>query len=243
MYLSIVGCIFVLDNKINTNKKKNDIKSLKVLVRKDNKDLIRCDFKQDVSIKENIRDSIKEIIGSDNFHLEQVYTLGDKRYFGDKKVDILYLGLTNIENIKKLDKEYELIDIAINNDKEIILGDNRFKYKTEKLLKAGSLEYYHKIDVTDLNLEKELLEILIVYKHLRVRLDNTDICFKLLPREFTLEDVRIVYELIKDVKVDKSNFRKKIVKYCVKVAEIVDGKGYRPSQMYKFNPDSVKDWI
>ena len=47
-----------------------------------------------------------------------------------------------------------------------------------------------------------------------------DIVFKFLSKSFTLEEVRIVYELIKGKEVDKSNFRKKIVKYCQKIDEI-----------------------
>ncbi|HAB65829.1 MAG TPA: hypothetical protein DCE23_00530 [Firmicutes bacterium] len=243
MNLSVVGCVFVLDNEVNANKKKNDIKTLKVLINKETGELVRSEFSEDLGIKDNIRNKIKNIIGSDKFHLEQVYTLGEKRFFGDNRIDILYMGLTNINNIKKLDDNYDLVDFRVVEDKELIVGDNNYKYKTDKVLKAGSLEYYHKIKVDDIGMEKNLLEMMIVYKHLRSRMDSTDICFKLLPDEFTLEDVRIVYELIKDVKVDKSNFRKKIVKYCTKVDVVEDKKGYRPSQKYKFNPDSVKDWI
>ena len=76
----------------------------------------------------------------------------------------------------------------------MLVGDNIYKYKTERVLKAGSLEYYYKIKVDDVRLDKILLEIMIVYKYLRSRMDSTDICFKLLSEEFTLEDVRIVYE-------------------------------------------------
>ena len=61
---------------------------------------------------------------------------------------------------------------------------------------------------------------------------------------FTLEDVRILYELIKDTTVDKSNFRKKIIKYCEKV-DIKDNikSGFRPSQKYKFKPLKGDVWI
>ena len=63
-------------------------------------------------------------------------------------------------------------------------------------------------------------------------------------KTFTLEDVRIVYELIKDCKVDKSNFRKKIIKYCEKTDSVDDTKiGYRPSQKYIFKPLIGDVWI
>ena len=78
---------------------------------------------------------------------------------------------------------------------------------------------------------------------MRFRIDNTDVCFKLLPESFTLEDVRNTYELIKDIKVDKSNLRNKIGKYCEKTDIIIENKGYRPTQMYKFNPNNNDIWL
>ena len=47
-----------------------------------------------------------------------------------------------------------------------------------------------------------------------------------MPNLFTLEDVKMVYEMIKNVQVDKSNFRKRIIKYCEKVEGKIDNKGY-----------------
>ena len=61
---------------------------------------------------------------------------------------------------------------------------------------------------------------------------------------FTLEDVRIVYEMVKNTVVDKSNFRKKIIKYCEKIDEKDDSKnGFRPSQKYKFRPLRGDVWL
>lgn len=243
MELSIVTCLFVLDNKKNENKKKNDIKSLKIVLNKEDNDLIRMKFDEKTSIKEQMRKKINNVIGNEKFHLEQVYTFGEKKYFEDKRIDVIYMALTNIDNIKKLDDEYELVDFNVINNNEILLGDSIYNYKTERKMVGDSYEYYHKIKVDNIELEKKLNEMITAFKHLRTRVDNTDVCFMLLPDVFTLEDVRIVYELIMDIEVDKSNFRKKIVKFCEKVDMVVDDKGYRPSQMYKFNPDSIDIWL
>ena len=48
--------------------------------------------------------------------------------------------------------------------------------------------------------------MLLAYKRIRVDIDTTDVMFKFMPREFTLEDVRIVYEIIKDEVVDKLSY-------------------------------------
>lgn len=242
MQLSLVTCLFVLTSR-SINKKRNDEKILKVLVNKNSQDLLRIDFDESESIKKTIRKKIKDVTGSNSFHLEQVYTLGEDKYYSDNKIDILYMGLTNEESIKKLDSDYELIEFKIVDNNVIILGNDNYSYKTETKIKDNSTEYYHKVNVKDIELEKKLIELLIVFKHLRFRMDNTDVCFKLLPKYFTLEDVRLVYELIKDTTVDKSNFRKRIAKYCVKSEEKIVDKGYRPSQVYMFNQDSIDIWL
>ena len=61
--------------------------------------------------------------------------------------------------------------------------------------------------------------------------------------QFLLEDVRIVYEMIKEVTVDKSNFRKKIIKYCVETDADIIKKGYRPSKMYTFKVLKGDVWL
>lgn len=78
---------------------------------------------------------------------------------------------------------------------------------------------------------------------MRSKLDNSDIIFKFMPKYFTLEDVRIVYEKIKEVTVDKSNFRKKIVKYCAESNADIIKKGYRPSKMYTFKVLKGDVWL
>lgn len=243
MELSIVACLFILDNKKNDNKKKTDIKSLKVVVNKTSKELIRVSFDDKYSIKEQTRNKLNEIIGNDKLHLEQVYTFGEKKYFADGKIDVIYMAVTNMNDVKKLDEKYELVDFNVKNNSEILLGDVVYNYKTERRMIGDSYEYYHVVDTDDIVIEKRLKELLTAFKHLRTRVDNTDVCFMLLPDIFTLEDVRLVYELITGVEVDKSNFRKRIVKFCEKVDMVVDDKGYRPSQMYKFNPDSIGIWL
>ena len=242
MKLSIVGCLFVLDSIKSDYIKKNDRKVLNVILNKETKELINVEFDEKSDIKELIREKIAAVIGSNNFHLEQVYTLGENKYYDDKKIDIIYMALTNIESVKKLNEEYELVQFNIF-DNNIKIGDESFKFKTKEKINNKNAEYYHEVKTNDLKTEKKLIELLTVYKYLRFRIDNTDVCFKLLPELFALEDVRILYEMIKNTNVDKSNFRKKILKFCEKTDVIIGDKGYRPTQMYKFNPENNDIWL
>lgn len=241
MKLNIICCLFVLDNEISSNIRKNDTKIIKVLVKKD-ASLPQVVYDNKSDIKELIRDYITSITSTKIFHLEQVYTLGDIKFVKDG-VDIVYLGVTNAGNIKKLDEEFELRDFVIKENEFIKLGGELYKYKTKEKISNNNVEYFHEIKVDDINLERVLLELVIAYKYLREKIDHSDIVFKFMNELFTLEDVRIVYEMVKDVVVDKSNFRKRIAKYCEKTDAIVDKKGHRPTQMYKFKPLSGDIWL
>ena len=72
---------------------------------------------------------------------------------------------------------------------------------------------------------------------LRMRVLNKPIGFELLSEKFTLPQLQILYEIILDKRLDKRNFRKKIMHMGVltKLNE-KDRKGKkRPADLYKFN--------
>lgn len=236
MQANLVSCLFILDSEKNGNIRKNDIKKIKILVT-DEEELPEIPFKAK-GIKNQIKKNISSIIGSDYFHVEQVFS-----YDHGAELDVIYLGITNMENIIKLKKGYKLIEFRVENNNTIIFGDKKFKYKTVENIENKNIEYTHEIQADD-NIKLTLLKLLITYKKIRSSLDNTDMLFKFMGETFTLEDVRIVYELIKDTSVDKSNFRKKIIKYCEKVEEKkTEKQGYRPSQKYSFKPLKGDVWL
>lgn len=236
MRVNIVNCLFVLDSEKNNNIRKNDIKKIKTLVTK-NRELLSLKY-SGKDMKEDIRTSLNNIIGLKKVHLEQVYTNAC-----DDHVDIIYLGVCNIENVAYVDKNYELVDFSVKTNESVSLGNETYKYKTIDIENNGSFEYIHEIDASDKK-NTTLLYLLTSYKRIRTNLDISDIMFKFLPDTFTLEDVRGVYELVKDTSVDKSNFRKKIVKYCEKVdLKEETNNGYRPSQKYRFKAVKGDIWL
>lgn len=237
MQINIVCCLFILNSEKNENIRKNDIKKINILT--DHLGILPTFSFQKRNMKQMIRNHLEKIIGSNKFHLEQVYTMDY-----DNSIDIIYLAITNIENILKLDAEYELRDFKVENNKWITFGENNYKYKTKEIEENNNIEYIHEIVVNDEVLKRNFLNLLISYKKIRSNIDNTDILFKFLGSSFTLEDVRMVYELIKDKSVDKSNFRKKIAKYCEKIEDNEQiKKGYRPTQKYKFKPLKGDVWL
>lgn len=241
MNINLVCPIVVLENELNPNIRKSDVKKFKLLV-DNNNNLVNVIIDDNKNLKTTLRAKITSIINSENFHLEQVYTLGEEKYYFDNNIDIIYLAITNAENIKDLSQNYKLIDFSISNN-NIVFDNQNYDFKTKEHIISNNIEYFHEINVEDIKLEKELLEIIIAYKQLRVKLDHSDILFKFMPKYFTLEELRIIYEMIKEVSVDKSNFRKKIVKYCVETDIDITKKGYRPSKLYTFKVLKGDIWL
>ena len=236
MSINLICCLFVLDNEKNQNIRKNDTKKLKILVKKDNS-LVKVAFKKD-HMKSDLKKEINRIIGTNSFHLEQVFS-----HNINGNVDVIYLGLTNIEHIKKLDSSYKLVDFDVIDNKVILFDNEKYSYKTKEIIEGKNIEYIHEIKAKDDTTKNTLLEVIISFKRVRSNIDNTDIIFKLLGDTFTLEDVRATYELITKTNVDKSNFRKKIIKYCIQTSEKDDKAGFRPSSKYTFKPLKGDLWI
>lgn len=240
MKLNIVCCLFVLDDIKSTSVKRNDEKILKVLVNKETKELFRVEFDNKEDIRTLAKQELAKIINTTKFHTEQVYTFGDSKFFSDNRIDIIYIAVAKLNDIKKINEEYEFVPFVASTTKNIRLADKEYTYDITRVEENNKVKYYHNIKNIPLNEEKNILEILTAYKYLKARIANTSIIFNLLPEVFTLEDVRQTYELIREETVDKSNFRKKYARYCRKIDLRVADKGYRPPQLYTFDPDSAK---
>lgn len=72
---------------------------------------------------------------------------------------------------------------------------------------------------------------------LRRRLSYQPIAFELLPEKFTLTQLQLLYEAILNKKLDKRNFRKKMISYgfLKELDEKQKGVSYRAAKLYKFD--------
>ena len=79
-------------------------------------------------------------------------------------------------------------------------------------------------------------------KRLRYKLEYTAVGFELLPEAFTLSELQAAYEIILGEKLDKRNFRRKILR-----AEVIEETGQtrtgegRPARLYRFRDDAVAE--
>ncbi len=72
---------------------------------------------------------------------------------------------------------------------------------------------------------------------IRRRLNHQPLAFDLLPEKFTLTQLQVLYEAILNKKLDKRNFRKKMLSYgfLKELVEKQKGVSYRAAKLYKFD--------
>ncbi len=75
------------------------------------------------------------------------------------------------------------------------------------------------------------------FKKIRAKLNYEPIAFELLPEKFTLTQLQLLYEAVLSKKLDKRNFRKKMLSYgfLKELAEKQKGVSYRAAKLYKFD--------
>lgn len=81
-------------------------------------------------------------------------------------------------------------------------------------------------------------------QRLRYKLEYSSAVFQLLPRKFTLTDLQHIYEVILDKKLDKRNFRKKIL--GIGILEGLDETRmegpHRPAKLYALSEEGFVYW-
>lgn len=79
-------------------------------------------------------------------------------------------------------------------------------------------------------------------RRLRYKLEYTAVGFELLPENFSLTELQHTYELILGEKLDKRNFRRRILQAGViePTQQSRSGEG-RPARLYRYRPDAVAE--
>ncbi len=79
-------------------------------------------------------------------------------------------------------------------------------------------------------------------RRLRYKLEYTAVGFELLPEEFTLSELQNTYEIILGEKLDKRNFRRRILQAGIiePTPHMRTGEG-RPARLYRYREDAVAE--
>ena len=155
-----------------------------------------------------------EETGVQDVYIEQLYTFGDpKRDPRRRVITVAYFALISSENLL----------VRPDND----VSDVRWFsiYNLPKLaFDHGSILKY-------------------ALKRLRNKIMYTNVAFQLLPEQFTLTELQKAYEVILGKKLDKRNFRKKILSSNILEKthnKKVEGR-HRPAMLYKFSATEDED--
>jgi len=154
--------------------------------------------------------SLRELTGLENIFLEQIKAFGEpNRIPLNRVITIGYYALINRE-------EYD-----------VKAGLTVSEAKWYKIDSIPNLIYDHN-EILDFGLKK-----------LQNRILNAPIGFNLLPEKFTLLQLMHLYEEILGKELDKSNFRRKILKMKLLVAldEKQQDVSHRAAKLYQFDSD------
>lgn len=164
-----------------------------------------------VDTKESLNNAAKrelyEKAGVRDVYLEQLYTFGDvKRDPLGRIVSVAYYALVNNKKIR-LKTTSKYAGIDWFSVKHI----PRLAYDHKTMLK-------------------------MVLQRLRWKLEYTNVVYSILPGYFTLKELQRVYEIILDKKLDKRNFRKKVLMLGLldKTRIFEKRTAHRPAALYEF---------
>ena len=165
-----------------------------------------------VHLDETLEDAalreLQEETGLDKVFLEQLYTFGDlDRDPRERVVTVAYYALVK-------------------------LSDHKVKAATD----ATDAAWFAITDLPELAFDHQHI-FDVALERLRGKVRYQPIGFELLPRKFTLTQLQRMYETILERKLDKRNFRKKILgmDLLVELDEVEKDVAHRAARLYKFD--------
>lgn len=163
--------------------------------------------KGDESVDEAAVRILEEKTGIKDVYLEQLYTFGDvDRDPFGRVVSVAYMAL---------------------------IPSDRMELKTTS--EYGGVEWFAVNGLPTLAYDHKRI-IRAAVKRLRGKLEYSNIACNILPKEFTLSDLQRVYETVLDTRLDKRNFRKKILSLGLvrPLEKKRGGEAHRPAKLYAF---------
>jgi len=159
---------------------------------------------------------LSEETGITEVFLEQLYTFGDlQRDPRERVVSVVYYALVNLEGHK----------IRASSD-------------------ARNAAWFPITDMPPLAFDHDKI-FDTALKRLKGKIRYQPIGFELLPEKFTLSQLQNVYELILEKRLDKRNFRRKILKMHIlkELDEIQQDVAHRAARLYSFNEKKYRQMM
>jgi hypothetical protein len=164
---------------------------------------------------------LKKMSGLDNIFLEQFNTFGDVNRLNTYK-DQLWLKHQS-EGFSDRIVTVGYFSLIDNTTVTLSLKERNVKwFPIDNLPELG---FDHK-EILDKALEK-----------LRAKIRSEPIGYELLPEKFTISQLQKLYEVVIGTKLDRRNFRKKVLqlKYIIPLDEKQKGVKHKPAQLFIFS--------
>ncbi len=211
-----------------------------------------------IDLKHELSDTmklcVKKKVGLKNFYSEQLFTFGDRaRDPRSRILSVSYLLLTDCNeklingewfdvNLKEVISKIEKIENGYIISKTFqldLVGENtKLTNIIELNVKKDGLETTKSLSVKENSLAFDHINIIYyALERLKNKLEYTDLIFNMLPKEFTLTELKQCYEVILGEKLLDANFRRKISKMVTPINKYDEAKGHRTSQLFEHNPN------
>ena len=172
--------------------------------------------KNDESLEDNVTSLVVDKLGIPNLYIEQCYTFSDVSRSPDVRVIATsYIGLINNITLKLRQQPVDDIELEW--------------FDIDSIPKTA---YDH---------EKIINKLITTFKS---KIVNSNILKILFPSDFSLPELQKVYENVLDVKLDRRNFRKKMMSlgYIEDTGDVNEGSAGRPAKLYRFK-EEIKETI
>jgi len=159
------------------------------------------------------RRNLLKAANADDVYLEQLYTFGEvDRDPHGRVVSVSYYAL---------------------------MPDWRFHLSNST--EYNAIEWFSIDDLPELAYDHDDV-VLFAIERLRSKLTYSNIIFNLMPDTFTLSELQRAYEVVLNKKLDKRNFRKKILSLnqIASTGRRTVGKAHRPADLYRFKRKTVE---
>ena len=165
------------------------------------------------SLEDTVTNVAYDLLGLPSLYIEQCYTFSNLDLGNNKIIATSYIGL--IDNITLYLKKEPRESVELG------------WFDINEIPKTG---YEHEVVINKL------------IDTLKKRIINSSILKILFPSDFTLPELQHVYEQILNVKLDRRNFRKKLINlgYIEDTGDINEGYTGRPAKLYRF-VDDIKE--
>jgi 8-oxo-dGTP diphosphatase len=183
----------------------------------------------DYSLEGTALNHMTLLTGRQEAYLEQLYTYGEpERNPTRREIAVVYFALIPAGPVSA-------------PSRGIPQGAEGAKIGASHIIDAEQAGWFPVDGLPDMILDHESI-VTYALRRLRYKLEYTAVGFELLPEAFTLSELQRTYEIILGEKLDKRNFRRRILESSIiePTAHLRTGEG-RPARLYRYRPDAVAE--